>query len=172
MIGSRGTVLIGQNRAALIGEDVGRDIAAQLRLDGESLSPIGQNRILGTPSLRAGWDGRNLVQVGSPVWATGCRELSEGISAKCSLPERPLCRNGCRALFLCFAFCFFNLSPISHQEPFLVGIFFLRVHKTMKKRNVKLRILITLIKLSFNPSSRNHHTHLSLSYIYILIYYI
>ena len=25
-------------------------------------------------------------------------------------------------------FCFLNLSPVSHQEPFLVGIYFLRVH--------------------------------------------
>lgn len=27
----------------------------------------------------------------------------------------------------------FNLSPVSHQEPFFVGTFFLRVHRKWKK---------------------------------------
>lgn len=50
MIGPKGTVLIGQNETALIGqwEPLG-DIAVQLRLGRESLNPIAWNRTLGTP---------------------------------------------------------------------------------------------------------------------------
>lgn len=29
----------------------------------------------------------------------------------------------------CFVFCFLNLNPVSDQESFLVGVFFLRVHR-------------------------------------------
>lgn len=41
LIGPKDTVLIGQNGATVFGEDADGAIAAQLQLDGESLSPIG-----------------------------------------------------------------------------------------------------------------------------------
>ena len=35
----------------------------------------------------------------------------------------------CVAMVARLYFIFKSLSPVSHQEPFLVGVFFLRVHK-------------------------------------------
>lgn len=52
------------------------------------------------------------------------RQFNVGVSLKPGLHERPLFRNSWQALV------FKNLSPVSHQEHFFLGIFFLKAHRS------------------------------------------
>lgn len=63
--------------------------------------------------MRVGSDGRNTGQVGNEVWRGNLGDED-------SLYKKPFFRNGSWALLL-------NLSSVGHQEPFMVGIFFLGV---------------------------------------------
>lgn len=66
--------------------------------------------------IRVGSDSRNTVHTGRQ-FSAGSRPFSIGFSLKHS--------RSCLAMAFFF---FFNLSPISHQESFSTGIFFVRVN--------------------------------------------
>lgn len=73
--------------------------------------------------MRAGSDFRDTVLAGGKVQA---------FSLKHSVPQRPLFSNGCWARLL-------HLSPGSHQEPALEGIFFLEVNTLRQNPRVLAR---------------------------------
>lgn len=96
----------------LVSADADGNIATQLYLDGKSLSPIGWNIIPGTPLA-------GLVQM-----AEQCRQGSlvwEASSSVQTSPSKAIYVRGC-CLKTAARFCFLSLSPVSHQEPFLLGL--------------------------------------------------